>query len=526
KSPLNILLLVYFATLSGVDLMYGIILIVCLILLAGHVQSQDQELYQNCGGSWDHHCVPRHLCKFQLDFRSTISYRNLGCVSTAICCPRNLTISAPTFVQFQPMNDPECGFINPNGVTFSFSQETIFAQEAEIPWMVALLDATTRKYVAGGALIAPYTVITVKQKIENMNANQLVVRAGEWDFDTNTEQLPHVDVPIRSIVRHPGFNTSTGANNVALVFLVRWLEKSRHINPICLPTAPKNFDFSRCIFTGWGKKSFDDSTYMNIMKKVELPVVPNHLCQQKLQRFNGDDFVVDNSLMCAGGEPGKDSCFGDGGSPLACPMKNDPQRYELAGIVNFGINCGLPDVPGVYTNVASVIQWILMETGNAPQPEKREDVPYASTVAGEIGQLNLWNQPNYEINFPNIATNGWQIQEANPELASKNSNSKNQLITYYPVTEDERPLNLLNQTNYRRDFPNIATNGWQIQEANPEHANGNSNSKSHSFTEIEKPNYYEFPGNDQQIVKPPQQDNDSDDFNSINHSKMVYEFVP
>ncbi|XP_043640977.1 phenoloxidase-activating factor 2-like [Drosophila teissieri] len=451
-------------------LMYGVILIVSLILLAGHVQSQNQDLYRNCGGSSDHHCVPRHLCRFQLEFRSAIDYRNLGCVSTAICCPKNLTINEPAVDHLEPIVNPSCGFINPNGVTFSFSQETIFAQEAEIPWMVALLDATSRNYVAGGALIAPHIVITAKQRIENMNANQLVVRAGEWDLDTNTEQLPHVDVPIRSIVRHPGFNLTTGANNVALVFLVRSLEKYRHINPVCLPTAPNNFDFSRCIFTGWGKKSFEDSTYMNIMKKLELPVVPNRPCQQKLQRFYGGDFVVDNSLMCAGGEPGKDSCFGDGGSPLACPMKNNPQRYELAGIVNFGINCGLPDVPGVYTNVASLLQWIHTEGNNGPQPEKQEGIPYANP------QKDQYTQPNYERIPPYIANNGWQIQEANPSLAQGNSNSKGTPITYYP------------------------------------------------FTEPKKPNYYAVQGNDQQIVKPPQQDNDSDDFNGQHHSNVEYEY--
>ncbi|EDV58045.1 phenoloxidase-activating factor 2 [Drosophila erecta] len=377
------------------DLMYGIISIVSLILVAGQVQSQDKEYVQGCGGSRTHYCVPRHLCKVKIEFRMASEIRNLGCVSTALCCPKNQINNGPPLVRVEPMVNPPCGFINRNGVTFSISGDTTLAQEAEIPWMVALLDATTRNYVAGGSLISPHVVITGRQRIENMNADQLVVRAGEWDFMTTTEQLPHVDVPIRSIVRHSGFNSTTGAYNVALVFLRTTLDKSRHINPVCMPTAIENIDFRSCIFTGWGKQSFYDSNFMNVMKKVSLPVVPNDICQNQLRKFFGSDFVLDNSLMCAGGQPGMDSCYGDGGSPLACPMLSNPDSYALAGIVNFGIDCGLPNVPGVYTSVANVLEWIGTETQNVPMPAEREKVPYTKTIIFDGSQYNQYNQPNY-----------------------------------------------------------------------------------------------------------------------------------
>jgi len=221
--------------------------------------------------------------------------------------------------------------------------------------MVALLDATDKSYVAGGALIALHVVISVRQKIDDMNPEQLLVRAGEWDFKTETEHYRHVDAEVKQIVRHPDFDMDSGANNVALLFLKRSLKASIHINPICLPEGPKNFDLSRCIFTGWGKKSFEDFTHMNIMKKIELPVVQSSTCQHAISQYLGGEFVLHNSLMCAGGEKDKDSCMGDGGSPLACPRQDDPERYELAGLVNFGVQCGIPGVPGVYVNVANLM---------------------------------------------------------------------------------------------------------------------------------------------------------------------------
>jgi len=40
-----------------------------------------------------------------------------------------------------------------------------------------------------------------------------------------------------------------------------------------------------------------------------------------------------------------------------CPSRDDPLRYEQAGIVAWGIGCG-DVVPGVYANVARFRTWI------------------------------------------------------------------------------------------------------------------------------------------------------------------------
>ena len=48
---------------------------------------------------------------------------------------------------------------------------------------------------------------------------------------------------------------------------------------------------------------------------------------------------------------GTDTCEGDGGSPLVCPLAADPDRYVQLGVVAWGIDCGVRDVPGVYASV-------------------------------------------------------------------------------------------------------------------------------------------------------------------------------
>lgn len=49
---------------------------------------------------------------------------------------------------------------------------------------------------------------------------------------------------------------------------------------------------------------------------------------------------------------------GDGGSPLVCPLKNDPKRYVQAGIVAWGLGCGENGIPAVYANIAHGRRWI------------------------------------------------------------------------------------------------------------------------------------------------------------------------
>ncbi|XP_017002784.3 phenoloxidase-activating factor 2-like isoform X1 [Drosophila takahashii] len=282
---------------------------------------------------------------------------NGGCSAAETCCPITEISPFPITnqVPYRPMQG--CGNVNRNGLTFTIANSGDTAQEGELPWMVVLLDAQYLQPIGGGSLIAPDVVLTATSVTRNLAENQFIVRAGEWDLDTNTELLKHEDVLIRKIVLHAEFNEVTGANNAALLFLARPLQLSRHINLICLPPPDWKFSWNRCIVSGWGKKNWNDISYMNLLKKIEVPLVDSATCQRQLQGIFTSAFQLHNSLICAGGEAGKDSCEGDGGAPLACPIQGDPTRYEQVGIVNFGVGCG-DKIAAAYTDVSKMRPWI------------------------------------------------------------------------------------------------------------------------------------------------------------------------
>ena len=58
---------------------------------------------------------------------------------------------------------------------------------------------------------------------------------------------------------------------------------------------------------------------------------------------------------------GEDICGGDSGGPLMLEQKSVGRKnYTLVGLVSWGTDeCGLKDIPAVYTDVGYFLGWIL-----------------------------------------------------------------------------------------------------------------------------------------------------------------------
>ena len=108
----------------------------------------------------------------------------------------------------------------------------------------------------------------------------------------------------------------------------------------------------------------DVGKLQQILHKVTLPYVEHNECQDLLQAVPelSAKFKLDESFICAGGDGLADTCEGDGGGALFCPLKADPNRMVQVGIVATGFGCGKPNVPGMYASVMHGLCFIKTDT--------------------------------------------------------------------------------------------------------------------------------------------------------------------
>ncbi|KAL9704501.1 hypothetical protein quinque_008019 [Culex quinquefasciatus] len=348
-------------------------LLIVLIQLLLLVDERYAQSAKNC------RCVEKHRCKAEgstdvVVLPSTITPANVltvagdidlrfdenHCERVEICCEeKDITNSRLTeHVAFD-----RCGIRNLNGIGYRLVGDKIGVSEyGEFPWTLMVLinqqvvEISKQVYLCAASLIAPNLALTaahcVKQK------EQYFVRAGEWDTNTDKERFQTQTREVAQVIIHEKYN-QLHHNNIALLKLDKPFEADENIQTICLPPPDANFNGHDCFTGAWGKDKFEEGRLQNILRRVEVPVVPHDKCQGAFRSTRlGPFFVLDKSYMCAGGEENVDVCTGDGGAPLVCPIASGNDRYFQAGIVAWGIGCGQKGIPGAYTDVTKFVAWI------------------------------------------------------------------------------------------------------------------------------------------------------------------------
>ncbi|XP_071374328.1 ovochymase-1 [Centroberyx affinis] len=214
------------------------------------------------------------------------------------------------------------------------------------PWQVSLRFATMP--ACGGAIIAPLWVVTAAHCFRRYNkASFWTVLAGKHDLD-NPHELGQQLVGVSRVVCHQGYNSKTKDSDVALLKLQAPLIYNQYVRPIDIWMMPL-MNFKKCTITGWGSTR-ENGPRVNRLQEVNVTTLPSDMCNQY---YRGR---VRSSMFCAG-EPGggADACQGDSGGPLSCFTGI---RYELAGLVSWGVGCGRSRRPGVYTKLQQHTMWL------------------------------------------------------------------------------------------------------------------------------------------------------------------------
>uniref|UniRef100_A0A146M4M7 Trypsin-1 n=2 Tax=Lygus hesperus TaxID=30085 RepID=A0A146M4M7_LYGHE len=159
-----------------------------------------------------------------------------------------------------------------------------------------------------------------------------------------------------AIKAHEEFHQPRAYNNdVALLKLEKPVALTNDRPPMCLPQPGQSFAGEMARVVGWGLTS-ENGTRSSWLLEADVPILNQRTCKG----LSGFMTITDGMLCASPLDGGVDACQGDSGGPLL--IKEEEGRTAIAGIVSWGIGCGRPNKPGIYTRVNHYLDWIVRNT--------------------------------------------------------------------------------------------------------------------------------------------------------------------
>jgi secreted trypsin-like serine protease len=256
-----------------------------------------------------------------------------------------------------------------------------------VPWQVLFIigNSPDKSTLCSGSLISATTVVSAAHCFTGISPGAVQ----GWTGVTNIpDRNKGSKLAISAVTVHPGYDTVTNANDIAIIQLSAPADIAGAARVISLPLTqdPSSWPQSGTAagISGWGAVK-NDGLSSDALRGATVQVLgsPTDTCGQY-----GSTFAAANSICAGVPGGGIDTCQGDSGGPLVVVVNGLP---VLAGLTSTGGECASAQLPGVYTRLTTYLPWVRSMT---ELPVAAPGAPTGIAVSSAAGKTNVsWVAP-------------------------------------------------------------------------------------------------------------------------------------